>query len=77
MKPEAHMPAPSDPSPPQASFLRTVGMVLSAFVGIRRRRSAEAAHAVVKPAHVIVAGILCALLFIAILVTIVRLIISR
>jgi hypothetical protein len=52
-------------------------MVLSAFIGIRRRHSAEAAHAAVKPAHVVVAGIICALLFIAILVTLVRFIISR
>ena len=71
------MPAPSDPSPPQPSFLRTVGMVLSAFVGIRKRQSAEAAHAVVKPAHVVAAGILCAVVFIAVLVTIVRFVIAR
>ena len=71
------MPASSDPQPRQPSFLRTVAMVLSAFVGIRKRQSAEAAHAVVKPAHVVVAGILCALLFIAILVSIVRFIIPR
>ena len=71
------MPAPSDHSAPQPSFLRTVGMVLSAFIGIRRRQSAESAHAVVKPAHVVAAGIFCALLFIAILVSIVRFVIAR
>jgi len=52
-------------------------MVLSAFIGIRKRQSAEAAHAVVKPAHVVAAGIICALLFIAVLVTVVRFVIAR
>jgi amino acid transporter len=52
-------------------------MVLSAFIGIRKRTAAEAAHAVVKPQHVIVAGIIGALVFIAVLVTLVRFIITR
>ena len=68
--------APSNP-PEQASFIRVVGAVLSAFVGIRKRDSADRAHIVVKPAHLVAAGIICALLFIATLVTIVRFIIAR
>ena len=52
-------------------------MVLSAFIGIRKRSAAEAAHQTIKPAHVVVAGILCALVFIALLVTLVRFIITR
>ena len=52
-------------------------MVLSAFIGIRKRSSAEAAHLQIRPAHVVVAGIIGALLFIAILVTLVRFIIAR
>jgi amino acid transporter len=52
-------------------------MVLSAFIGIRKRSSAEAAHSVVKPQHVIVAGIIGALCFIAILVTLVHFVIAR
>ena len=62
---------------PQPGFLRVVGMVLSAFIGIRKRSAAEAAHRVIKPAHVVVAGIIGALVFIALLVTLVRFIISR
>jgi amino acid transporter len=70
---------PSSPpgQPGSPGFLRVVGTVLSAFVGIRKRASAEAAHQTIKPAHVIVAGIIGALCFIAILVTVVRFIISR
>lgn len=68
---------PPSTAPPQPGFFRVVAMVLSAFIGIRKRQSAEAAHAVVKPQHVIVAGIIGALLFIAVLVTLVRFIIAR
>ena len=73
-------PAPS-PAPPGESrspgFIRVVATVLSAFIGIRKRDSAEAAHQAIKPAHMIVAAILCALCFIAILVTLVRFIIAK
>jgi amino acid transporter len=68
---------PAHASPGSAGFLRIVATVLSAFVGIRKRSSAEAVHQSIKPAHVVVAGIIGALCFIAILVTLVRFIISR
>jgi amino acid transporter len=71
-------PAPQqDGKPERASFLRVVGTVLSAFIGIRKRSSAEVAHQQIKPAHVVVAGIIGALVFIAILVTLVRFIIAK
>ena len=70
---------PSSPpgQPPSPGFLRVVATVLSAFVGIRKRDSAEAVHQTIKPAHVIIAGFIGALCFIAILVTLVRFIIAR
>ena len=68
---------PSNPPPQQASFIHVVGAVLSAFIGIRKRQAADKDHVVIKPAHIIVAGVLCALLFIATLVTLVRFIIAR
>lgn len=66
---------PSSP-PQQASFIRVVGAVLCAFVGIRKRDSAYQAHVAIKPVHLVVAGIICALLFIATLLTLVRFIIA-
>lgn len=63
--------------PQQASFIRVVGTVLSAFVGIRKGDSADQAPGVIKPVHLVVAAIICALLFIATLVTVVRFIIAR
>ena len=61
----------------ESSPLRAGSAVLGAFIGIRKRSSAEAAHLQIRPAHVVVAGIIGALLFIAILVTLVRFIIAR
>jgi len=65
------------PAPATRGFFRVVATVLSAFIGIRKRESAETAHQSIKPAQVIVAGIIGALCFIAILVMLVRFIISR
>ena len=65
------------PPPRQASFFRVMGAVLSAFIGIRKRQAADQDHVVIKPAHIVAAGILCAVLFSAVLVTLVRFIIAR
>lgn len=66
-----------NPPPQQASFIRVLGAVLSAFAGIRKKKAADLDHVVIKPAHIIAAGIICALLFVATLVTLVRFIITR
>jgi hypothetical protein len=67
----ADLPPPSRPPAP-ASFLRVVGAVLAGFLGIRKRASGERDSVTIKPVHVIVAGVLCAVIFVAILVTLVR-----
>lgn len=52
----------STPEEPQgSSFFTTIGAVLSAFVGIRKKRDAVVR---VKPVHVIIAGIIGAALFV-------------
>jgi Protein of unknown function (DUF2970) len=65
------------PPPQQASFIHVVGAVLSAFIGIRKKPAADQDHIVIKPVHIIAAGVICALLFIAALITLVRFIITR
>ena len=67
--------APNHPPQP-ASFFRVVGAVLSAFVGIRKRGSAGQQF-VVKPAHLVAATVICALVFIATLIAIVRFVIAK
>ena len=69
--------ASPSPSPgPNASFFRVVGAVFSAFVGIRKRQAADRDVAI-KPAHVVISGIVAGLVFIAVIVTVVRLVVSR
>jgi hypothetical protein len=69
----------TEPSPPthEAGFLRIVAAVLSSFIGIRKRASLERDMISIKPQHVIVAGIIAALCFIAILATTVHFIVAK
>ncbi len=63
----------SDPPPREsASFARVLGAVFSSFLGIRKNASGERDMGTIKPQHVIVAGILCAALFVLALVVLVR-----
>ena len=67
----------SNRPPPTAGFFQVVGAVLSAFAGIRKRQSADRDHARIKPIHIVVAGIIGGLLFIATLVAVVRFVVAR
>ena len=65
-----------DPARLDASFIQVVGAVLSAFVGLRKRQAADRDVAI-KPAHVVMTGIVAGLVFIAVIVIVVRLVVSR
>jgi DUF2970 family protein len=66
-------PAPPEPvSPRPASFFRVLAAVFSSFLGIRRKAAGEHDMVTIKPHHVIMAGVLGAALFVAILVVLVR-----
>ena len=56
----------------RASFLDSVKTVLSGFIGIRRKADHENAR--LNPVHVVIAAVVFVLLFIATLVTIVRIV---
>lgn len=58
-----------------ASFLDVVKTVLAGAIGIRRKADHE--RAPVKPAHIIIAGIAFAVLFIFTLLAIVRIVLSQ
>lgn len=63
--------------PRKASFLATVKAILWAFFGVRKRRDYEKDAAQLNPVHVIIAGIIGAIIFIAILVTIVKIVVAQ
>jgi hypothetical protein len=77
--PEPTLPPPQgDPrAPPRTGFLRVLAAVFASFLGIRRRSAGEQDMARIKLAHVIVAGLLGAAIFVTVLVTLVTFITRR
>lgn len=61
----------------KASFLATIRAVLWSFFGVRKKSAYEQDAAQLNPVHVIIAGVIGALLFIAILVTIVKFVVAK
>lgn len=62
---------PAERSKP--SFLDTMRAVGASFFGVRGRRAHEEDFARLNPVHVVIAGVLAALVFIVVLVVAVRL----
>lgn len=68
---------PKQATPRKASFLATVRAVCWSFLGIRKKSGYESDSASLNPAHVIIAGVLAAALFIGVLVMLVRFAVSQ
>jgi len=60
----------------KASFGATMKAVFWSFFGVRKRKDYESDAARLNPVHVIIAGILGAALFVAVLVIIVKLVVG-
>jgi Protein of unknown function (DUF2970) len=67
-------PPPSAEAPPAAGFLRVLAAVFASFLGIRKKASGERDMVTIKPLHVIVAGLLGAAVFVAMLLMLVTMI---
>lgn len=61
----------------KASFGATVKAVLWSFFGVRKKSDYEQDAAQLNPVHIIIAGVIGALIFIAILVTIVKVVVAK
>jgi hypothetical protein len=59
------------PEPRPAGFLRVLGAVFSSFLGIRKKAAGERDMVTIKPAHIIIAGVLGAAILVAALVVLV------
>jgi hypothetical protein len=68
---------PGHEQPPKASFGATVRAVLWAFFGVRNKRDYEKDAAQLNPVHVIIAGIIGAAIFVAVLITIVKIVVAQ
>jgi hypothetical protein len=64
-------PSDGDSRPRQAGFLQVLGAVFSSFLGIRKKSAGERDMVTIRPAHVIVAGLLGAAFLVAIVITLV------
>ena len=63
--------------PRNASPLEVAKAVFWSFLGVRKRAAHESDLARIKPAHVIVAGLLGAAIFVTVLILIVKFVVSR
>ena len=61
----------------QASFGATMKAVFWSFFGIRKRRDYESDAANLNPVHVIIGGVIGAVIFIGILVLVVRMVVAK
>ncbi|WP_395823013.1 DUF2970 domain-containing protein [Collimonas sp.] len=65
-----------DASRRKASFGAAMKAVFWSFFGVRKKKDYESDAAGLNPVHVIIAGLLSALIFIAVLITIVKLVVA-
>ena len=61
----------------KASFGATIKAVLWGFFGVRKKKDYESDAAGLNPVHVVIAGVIGAAIFIAILITIVKLVVAK
>lgn len=61
----------------KASFLAIIKAVFWSFFGVRKRSDYERDAAQLNPVHVLIAGVLGALLFVGILIGIVKLVVAK
>ncbi|HEX5127391.1 MAG TPA: DUF2970 domain-containing protein [Rhodocyclaceae bacterium] len=62
---------------PRSSFVATVIAVLSAFIGIRKRKDYHRDAVQLKPLQVIVVGVMCAALLLLTVIMVVKLLIAN
>ena len=67
----------ANPTRRKASFGATMKAVFWSFFGVRKKSDYERDAAQLNPVHVLVAGVIGALLFIGILVAIVRIVVAK
>lgn len=63
--------------PRKSSFLATMKAISWSFFGIRKKSDYEQDAAQLNPVHVIVAGLIGALIFIAVLLIIINMVVSK
>ena len=65
------------PEQQQASFMYSMKAVIWSFFGLRRRSDFETDSAKLNPLHIVIAALLGVAMFIGLLITIVKLVVSK
>jgi hypothetical protein len=65
------------PTERNASFVQTVKAVLWSFFGVRKKAEYEKDAAQLNPVHVLIAGVIGAIIFILVLLTIVHFVVAK
>jgi hypothetical protein len=65
------------PKQQQASFMYSMKAVIWSFFGLRRRSDFETDSAKLNPLHIVIAALLGVAMFIGLLITIVKLVVSK
>jgi Protein of unknown function (DUF2970) len=67
----------NDKEPQRASFMYAMKAVVWSFFGLRRRSDFEKDQVKLNPVHFIIAGVLGAIIFVGLLITVVKLVVSQ
>ena len=68
---------PQQKQAPQASFLYSMKAVFWSFFGLRRKSDFDADSAKLNPVHIVIAALIGVACFIALLITIVKVVVSK
>ncbi|MES2537776.1 MAG: DUF2970 domain-containing protein [Pseudomonadota bacterium] len=77
VKKVTHVQEPEKATRRKASFGATIKAVLWSFLGIRKKSGYEQDAAQLNPVHVLIAGVLGAIIFIVLLVIIVKIVVAK
>ncbi|WP_295999657.1 DUF2970 domain-containing protein [Rugamonas sp.] len=64
-------------TPRKASFMYSMKAVFWSFFGLRRKSDFDSDSAQLNPVHIVIAAVICVAIFIALLMTVVRFVVSK
>jgi len=61
----------------KASFMYSMKAVFWSFFGLRRKRDFDSDSAQLNPVHIVIAAVVCVAIFITLLISVVKLVVSK
>ncbi len=63
--------------PKKASFMYSMKAVFWSFFGLRRKSDLDSDSAQLNPVHIVIAAVICVAIFITLLISVVKLVVSK